>query len=517
MQLGIQSAFHEVNQRGGVHGRQLELSSLDDAYEPEAAIANTNRLIEEEVFALIGAVGTPTSRSATPVAAAAGVPYVAPFTGAEFLRSPELTNVLNLRASYYQETEEMVARLTQDLSIERIAVMYQDDSFGRAGYRGVLLALDRRKMEPVAIGVYPRNTLAVKTGLLDLREGAPEAVIIIGAYQPVAALISWSRKTGLDPIFMTVSFVGSNALADELGPSGEGVYVTQVVPFPTDDELPVVAAYLDALSAYSPDAVPGFVSLEGYLAGRLAIAGLDGCGRDIDRSCFLESLRRVDVVEIDGFELRYGDGDNQGSDAVFVTVIGGDGRYHPVDTLAERGAMTDWLKRLLASRFRISTRLYLGLGGGVVLTVAASLVGLFSFTRVGEAQTRVNDVSVPQMEAAFSVAEYSSTLVTAAPNLATAATPRSSIWSHPASMPARGPSKRSWRPWSSGAPTTRASSAYAVTPTPSSPTSRRSRAIDMSSSPCPSATRPCRRSSLPFGAVWTTSWSRPSTTSSSTP
>ena len=333
MQLGIQSAFHEVNQRGGVHGRQLELSSLDDAYEPEAAIANTNRLIEEEVFALIGAVGTPTSRSATPVAAAAGVPYVAPFTGAEFLRSPELTNVLNLRASYYQETEEMVARLTQDLSIERIAVMYQDDSFGRAGYRGVLLALDRRKMEPVAIGVYPRNTLAVKTGLLDLREGAPEAVIIIGAYQPVAALISWSRKTGLDPIFMTVSFVGSNALADELGPSGEGVYVTQVVPFPTDDELPVVAAYLDALSAYSPDAVPGFVSFEGYLAGRLAIAGLDGCGRDVDRSCFLDSLRRVDVVEIDGFELRFGDGDSQGSDAVFVTVIGGDGRYHPVDTL----------------------------------------------------------------------------------------------------------------------------------------------------------------------------------------
>ena len=337
MQLGIQSAFHEVNQRGGVHGRQLELSSLDDAYEPEAAIANTNRLIEEEVFALIGAVGTPTSRSATPVAAAAGVPYVAPFTGAEFLRSPELTNVLNLRASYYQETEEMVARLTQDLSIERIAVMYQDDSFGRAGYRGVLLALDRRKMEPVAIGVYPRNTLAVKTGLLDLREGAPEAVIIIGAYQPVAALISWSRKTGLDPIFMTVSFVGSNALADELGPSGEGVYVTQVVPFPTDDELPVVAAYLDALSAYSPDAVPGFVSFEGYLAGRLAIAGLDGCGRDVDRSCFLESLRRVDVVEIDGFELRYGDGDNQGSDAVFVTVIGSDGRYHPVDTLESAG------------------------------------------------------------------------------------------------------------------------------------------------------------------------------------
>ena len=335
MRLGIEAAFHEINQRGGVHGRQVELSSLDDAYEPEAAIANTLQLIEDDVFALIGAVGTPTSRSAVPVAEAAGVPYIAPFTGAELLRDARLEHVLNLRASYYQETEEMVARLTEDLSIERIAVMYQDDSYGRAGLRGVQLALERRGAEPVAVGAYTRNTTAVKTALLDLRAGDPEAVIIIGAYRPVAALVSWARYTGLDPVFMTVSFVGSNALADELGPSGEGVFVTQVVPFPTDDTLPVVAAYHDALSAYAPDAVPGFVSLEGYLAGRLAIAGLERCGRDLDRGCFLDGLLRGEPIDIDGFTLRYGDGGNhnQGSDAVFLTVIGSDGRYHPVDSM----------------------------------------------------------------------------------------------------------------------------------------------------------------------------------------
>ena len=335
MRLGIEAAFHEINQRGGVHGRQVELSSLDDAYEPEAAIANTLQLIEDDVFALIGAVGTPTSRSAVPVAEAAGVPYIAPFTGAELLRDAQLEHVLNLRASYYQETEEMVARLTEDLHIERIAVMYQDDSYGRAGLRGVQLALERRGAEPVAVGAYTRNTTAVKTALLDLRAGDPEAVIIIGAYRPVAALVSWARYTGLDPVFMTVSFVGSNALADELGPSGEGVFVTQVVPFPTDDTLPVVAAYHDALSAYAPDAVPGFVSLEGYLAGRLAIAGLERCGRELDRGCFLDGLLRGEAIDIDGFRLRYGDGasHNQGSDAVFLTVIGSDGRYHPVDTM----------------------------------------------------------------------------------------------------------------------------------------------------------------------------------------
>ncbi len=335
MRLGILAAFHEANEAGGVHGRTLELVSLDDAYEPEAAVTNTLQLIEGDVFALIGEVGTPTSRSATPVAADAGAPFIAPFTGAEFLRdAARWNNIVNLRASYYQETEEMVARLTTDLGIQRIAVLYQDDSYGRAGWRGVRRALDRRDMEPVSIGLYPRNTTAVKTALLDLSLGAPEAVIMIGAYEPVAALIKWARHTGLDPIFMTVSFVGSNALAQELGPMGAGVYVTQVVPFPTDDTLPTVSAYLDALYAYDPGAVPGFVSFEGYLAGRLAVAGLDRCGQDVDRACFLDILSGAKEIDIDGFRLRYGAGDNQGSDAVFLTVIGDDGKYHPVEVLS---------------------------------------------------------------------------------------------------------------------------------------------------------------------------------------
>ena len=233
MQRGIEAAFQEANDRGGVQGRMLELVSLDDAYEPEAAVVNTLQLIEEEqVFALIGAVGTPTSRSAMPVAAEADVPYIAPFTGAGFLRDPVWGNVVNMRASYGQETEEMVARLTGDLGIGRIAVMYQDDSFGRDGYQGVRLALERRGMEPVAIGLYPRNTAAVKTALLDLRQGDPQAVIMIGAYQPVATLINWAKHTGMDAVFLTVSFVGSNALAEALGESGAGVVVSQVVPFP---------------------------------------------------------------------------------------------------------------------------------------------------------------------------------------------------------------------------------------------------------------------------------------------
>ena len=345
MRLGIEAAFHEANEAGGVHGRMLELTSLDDAYEPEAAVTNTQQLIGDGVFALIGAVGTPTSRSATLVAAETGVPYIAPFTGAAFLRDPEWANIINLRASYAQETEEMVERLTVDLGIERIGILYQDDSYGRSGYDGVQQALARRGSEAVAVGRYTRNTSAVKAAVLDLKEGNPEAVIMIGAYQPMAEFIKWARILGMDSLFLNVSFVGSNALAQELGPDGVGVLVTQVVPFPEDDSLAVVATYQRALAAYAPDASPGFVSLEGYLAGRLAIAGLEMCGRELDRACFLSSLLESGRLEIDGFSLQYGADDNQGSDKVFLTVIGPGEQYHAIESLREIEILreTEWL------------------------------------------------------------------------------------------------------------------------------------------------------------------------------
>ena len=337
MRLGIEAAFSEVNEAGGVHGRRLELLSLDDGYEPEGAIGNTRRLIEDEgVFALIGGVGTPTSRSAVPVAAEAGVPYVAPFTGAGFLRDEP--NVINLRASYAQETEEMVARLTGDLGIERIAVVIQNDSFGRAGLAGVRAAFDRRGMDPVAIGVYPRNTTAVKTALVDIELGSPEAVIVVGAYQPVASLVAWTRRLGLDPVFMTLSFVGSNALAQELGPGGAGVYVTQVVPFPTASRPRIAATYRRALRTHAAGAAPGFVSFEGYLAGRLAIEALERCGAEVDREGFVQALRDAGDIELEGFRLAFGDGDNQGSDAVFLTVIDESGRYRAATRLVRPAA-----------------------------------------------------------------------------------------------------------------------------------------------------------------------------------
>ena len=333
MRLGIEAAFHEQNEAGGVHGRRLELTTLDDFYEPDSAYSNTYRLINREgVFALIGEVGTPTARSASRLANSLGVPFVAPFTGAEMLRDPGLGSVMNLRASYHQEIDEMVERLIEDGGISRVAVLYQNDSYGQTGLDGVRLALERRGLSPVASWYYQRNTSAVKTAALGIVEANPEAVIMIGAYSPVAEAIRLIRQD-IDPVFMTVSFVGSNALARELGTDAAGVYVTQVVPLPGDTSVPVVGAYHTALKAFDADAVPGFVSLEGYLAGRLAIAGLDLCGRELSRQCFLDAIRSAGSIDIEGLVLEYGPTDNQGSDAVYLTVIGSDGSYRLVEEL----------------------------------------------------------------------------------------------------------------------------------------------------------------------------------------
>lgn len=334
MRDGILAAFHEANAAGGVHGRKLDLISYNDGYEPEMAIANTKRLIDEDkVFALIGEVGTPTSKAVQPITTEQGVPFIGPFTGADFLRDPSLTNVVNIRASYRQETEAWIEHLTTDLGLSRIAILYQDDSFGGAGLEGVKLALEKRGLALVAEGTYMRGTTAVKRALLAIRKGHPQAVVMVGAYEPCAEFIKLARMIKLDALFVNISFVGSEALAEELGQDGEGVVVTQVVPLRDDVNIPLVARYQRALKALNPDAKPSFVSLEGYVVGRLVVEALNKLGNSVTRAGLLSTIRDVGVFDLDGITLSYGPGDNQGMDKVFLTVIQADGSFKAVDRL----------------------------------------------------------------------------------------------------------------------------------------------------------------------------------------
>ncbi len=337
MQQGIMAAFKEVNEAGGVNGRKLELKSYDDGYEPERAIENTHKLIgEDDVFALIGGVGTPTANAVQPITSEAKVPFIAPFTGAEFLRSPFKRYVVNVRASYWQETEEWVERLTKDLGITRIAILYQDDSYGRAGLSGVERALKKRGLSLVGEGTYKRNTVAVKSALLSIRKSNPEAVVMVGAYKPCAEFIKLSRKLKFSPIFVNISFVGSDALAEELGEDGEGVIVSQVVPFPFGGSVSLLAArYQKSMDQYIDNGEYGFVSMEGYMAGLLVAQVLRGIEGDVTREAFLDGLYRKGDLPLEDIVLHYGDDDSQGMDKVFMTILQKDGSFLPVQKLAK--------------------------------------------------------------------------------------------------------------------------------------------------------------------------------------
>jgi branched-chain amino acid transport system substrate-binding protein len=334
MRDGILAAFNEANSARGVNGHRLELVSYDDGYEPEKAIANTKRLIDENgVFALVGEVGTPTSNAVQPIATEAGVPFIGPFTGAAFLRNPSLANVINIRGSYDQETEAWIEHLTTDLGVSRIAILYQDDTFGRAGYSGVTKAMKKRGTKLVAEGTYERNTTAVKMALLAIRKADPEAVVMVGSYKPCAEFIKLARRLKLNAVFVNISFVGADALAKELGEDGKGVVVTQVVPFPGDTSLPLVARYQKALKAANPDAQAGFVSLEGYMVGRLVVDALGKMKGPVTRAGLLSTIKEVGTFDLGGITLSYGPDNNQGMDQVFFTVIQADGKFKPIDHL----------------------------------------------------------------------------------------------------------------------------------------------------------------------------------------
>jgi ABC-type branched-subunit amino acid transport system substrate-binding protein len=333
MRQGILAAFDEANRNGGIAGRTLELKSQDDGYEPEKTVVATKHILDDDkVFAMIGAVGTPTSKASQPLATDVKVPFIGPFTGAEFLRNPFNRYVVNIRASYFEETEAWIEHLTKDLGVTRIAILYQDDAFGLAGLEGVQRALAKRKMTLVASGSFKRNTTAVKSALLDIMKGNPEAVVTVAPYKPVAEFIKLAHEVKIDPIFVAISFVGSDSLAQELGKEGAGVIISQVVPFPGDGALPVVASYQKALVADDPKAKPGFVSLEGYLVGRLAVEALKRVDGEPTREKLLDAIYSA-PFDLGGLTLSYGPSRNQGSDQVFFTILQADGTFKPVARL----------------------------------------------------------------------------------------------------------------------------------------------------------------------------------------
>lgn len=328
MREGANAYFQHINSQGGVHGRRISLLSMDDGYEPDRTVSNTRKLIEDDkVFALFGYVGTPTSYAVLPQINSARIPFFAPFTGAEGLRTPNNHYIFNIRASYLDETERQVAWLTSQ-GKKKVAVFYQNDTYGKAGLTGVEKAMARRNLPIVATATVERNSVDIGQAVATLSKARPDAVILVSAYKSCAAFIREMQKTGRDIQYLNVSFVGSNALAAELGDSGNGVIVSQVVPYPWDPSLSLTYEFRDVLKNFAPQAQPTFVNLEGYMAAKTLVAALNRAGRDLTREKLIATLEGMHQIDLGGLIIGFSPDNHNASRQVQLTVIiGNDGKF----------------------------------------------------------------------------------------------------------------------------------------------------------------------------------------------
>lgn len=326
MQAGIKAYFTAVNAAGGINGRSLKLVSRDDGYEPTRAAEAVKALIrEDKVFALIGSVGTPTGLAAAPILSEEKVPLVGMFTGAQALREPFNRQIFHVRASYFDETERIVQHLTT-LGVKKIAVFYQNDAYGKAGLEGVERALAKRQLKPAATATVERNTIDVAKALDSIIAAQPEAVVQIGAYKAVAAFIKQARAKGYGGQFFNVSFVGSKALADELGDVGQGVVISQVVPFPYTPASAIVREYQQHMLA-AGDKEFDFSSMEGYLTARVFAEGLRKAGRNPTRDSLIAGLESIRDLDMGGFTISFSPKNHQGSTYTDLTIVGRSGRF----------------------------------------------------------------------------------------------------------------------------------------------------------------------------------------------
>ncbi|MEO5354201.1 MAG: ABC transporter substrate-binding protein [Magnetococcus sp. XQGC-1] len=330
MRQGVLAGIQRINRQGGVRGRSLALLALDDGYEPSRTAPNMRILIEEqEVLAVVGNVGTPTAIAAIPIVNRNRTLLFAPFTGAGVLRKhPPERYIINYRASYEEETAAMVDALVTHarIPLEQIAFFTQRDGYGDAGFAGGVQAMRKHGLRDATRVLhvrYERNTLAVENALADLllRDPPVKALIMVGAYAPTAKLIQLARGHGLEALFLSVSFVGSDALVKALGEGYEGVIVTQVVPHFMSD-LPLVAEFRADLREMDPLVEPSFGSLEGYIGMRILGRALNSLEREPDRESLVDAIEGLGQFDLGlGFPLTLSPAQHQASHGVWPTIL----------------------------------------------------------------------------------------------------------------------------------------------------------------------------------------------------
>jgi len=320
---GALAWFAEVNRRGGIRGRRLKLVSLDDRYEPKQTLVNAHQLIEQEkVIALFGIFGTANAKAILPLIEQVGVPLVAPRSGARSLRDPLRPMVFNLRASYQAEIDRIINQLVRD-GRRRVAVVRIDDAYGEDGLRSSLASLARHGLKPVAVGAVKRNSKDTGTTARRIHAADPNAVLIFATFTTSASFTQDLHRLGSTAQLMNLSPVDVEGLQDALpGGQANGIGISQVVPFPWDRRVPVVARYQQLIRQQQRTPRYGFTSLEGFLAARLLTEALEKAGAEPNRQSLKQGLESLSQLDLGGFKVSLGPRDHQASDFVDLSFIG---------------------------------------------------------------------------------------------------------------------------------------------------------------------------------------------------
>lgn len=320
LMAGSQAYFKKINAAGGVHGRKIRVIAYDDNYDPQKTVQWTKKLIEEDqVFLLLNYVGTPTSTAVRPVVSQAKIPYLFPYTGAEFLRHPVNHLIFNLRASYFDEAEDLVKYLVRQRNINRIGVFVQDDAAGAAGRAGVMRALHLLKLKMAGEGTYKRGTVDVEGAYQILSKERPEAIIMTGTPKPTAAFVKMIQGGDYRPLLLSLSSVGAEALAAEAGAAGEGVLISQVFPATAELSLPAMRQYHADMKA-AGQKIFNSNSVEGYFNAVVLVEGLKHAGTNPTHEQFISAMESLHT-DLGGLKVTYSNTEHQGLREIFLTKL----------------------------------------------------------------------------------------------------------------------------------------------------------------------------------------------------
>jgi branched-chain amino acid transport system substrate-binding protein len=325
MARGMNAYFSQINARGGVNGKQIKLITLDDGYEPDRTIVNTQKLInEDKVVALVGYVGTPTSLAAMPAAKAAGLPFIGAYTGADSLRDGKFDNIFNIRASYNDEALR-IAKEVEGMGMYRMGIVYQNDAFGQAGLRAMQAAIAKYpKLKLIWTEVVERNSVKVDAAAAKINADRVDTVFVVSAYKTTGVLLQKARSLGFTGFFTTLSFVGIEPLAQVAGSAAQGVLVPAVMPSPHGEPMVLSSEYRRALAVGTTNPIYSYASMEGYVVAKVTVEAIKHINGKVTPESIIAAMHNLHI-DLGGYLVDFSKSNNA-SQWVESTMIGANGK-----------------------------------------------------------------------------------------------------------------------------------------------------------------------------------------------